>query len=185
MVVVSFLSLSWMWNLWGKSHFCAADRTPGLPFLAVCGEAPEGGLEVLDSHPALLPLLHCWDLVSFPFWKGHTADVVLKRALDDKAFYSFFLPCVHMHSCSFFFFFVLWKHFVPLLIVLIKVFLTNSFLPELVEEEERKQTQGSCWLAWQQRSPSSSEFINFVAVWINLSAACCQLIIKKVKMSAR
>lgn len=47
---------------------------------------------------------HC-DQCPFPFWNGHTTghtiDMVLKRALVDKAFYNFFLPCVYMHSCSF------------------------------------------------------------------------------------
>lgn len=77
-----------MWNLWAKPDLCEADVTPGLPFLRLmgCGEAPGRCLEVLDSYPALfppLPLLRPCCQCPFPFWNGHTTDVVLKTALDD------------------------------------------------------------------------------------------------------
>lgn len=94
-----------MWNLLAKPHLREAVRTPGLPFLSclcVGKQLREVGRSL--SHPALFPLLTVLrpcEQCPFPFWNGHTTEVVLKRGLDDKAFYSLFLPCVHMHSCSF------------------------------------------------------------------------------------
>lgn len=86
---------------------------------------------LLYSHPC-----HCWDLVVsvlFPSGMDTPQMWFLRQLWMIKLFTSFFFP---VYTCTVVLIFVLWKHLVPLLIVLIssKVFLTNSLLPELLEK---------------------------------------------------
>lgn len=131
---------------------------------------------------------HCWDLVPsvlFPSGVAMLQMWSLREPWMIKLFTAFCFPVVYMNDCSICLFCESTLCFCYLFLSLPKFSWQTPFCLSFWKREESKQTQDSCWLAWQQRSPSSSVFINFVAVWINLSAACCQLIIKKVKMSAR
>lgn len=107
------------------------------------------------SRPLTLP--RPCDKCPFPFWDGLTRDTVLKRGLDVE---SFCLPVyilkIVLIICSVKTLFASANCFFSLL----KLSWQTSVLPFCLslwkrEKEESKQNQDSCWLAWQQWSPSS------------------------------
>lgn len=144
---LTFLSLSQMWTLCWKPHCCEADRGSwaSLPETN-CVRVRMGSawgrigyawqLSCFLSTPVTL-LRPCYKC-PFPFWNGHTTDTVLNRGLDIKSF------CFPVYTHKIVHLFVLWKHFVPPLIVFIlpKVILTKpAYFPSAwaCEKERRRR----------------------------------------------
>lgn len=191
--LLTFLSLSYMWSLRGKPFMWSwQDSWASFPETdSVCvGKHLRQVWRCLAAILLYSHSCHCWDLVPsvlFPSGVAMLQMWSLREPWMIKLFTAFCFPVVYMNDCSICLFCESTLCLCYLFLSLPKFSRQTPFCLSFWkrEEEESKQTQDSCWLAWQQRSPSSSVFINFVAVWINLSAACCQLIIKKLKMSAR